>query len=398
MRRLRSKQITIALIIILMLFTNNSFAVETTSSRTRKIEDLKTIIDYIHRYYLEEVTDEQLFEGAYKGLFNTLDPYSNYLNPDEFRSLTTEIAESFGGVGIQLGIRDGKIIVIAPIIGAPAHRAGIKAGDEIVSVDNTNVRGMNFDRAINMILGKPGTKVILGIQRNEHKEVLYFEIVRELISVNSAQAYLISENIGYIALGQFNQKSGETVAKALEEFAGQNIKGIILDLRNNPGGLLEEAVNVAELFVPKGPIVHIEYKNKKIQSFYSETPKLGIPLAVLVNEGSASASEIVAGAIQDTKSGTIIGTKTFGKGTVQNLLPLNSGGAIKLTVANYMTPSKKKINGIGITPDIIIENHQKKDLENPDKLDDKALEALVQSYDDLQLKKAIEVIMAHYPN
>lgn len=381
-----------------MLFTNNSFAVETTSSRANKIEDLKTIIDYIHRYYLEEVTDEQLFEGAYKGLFNALDPYSNYLTPDEFRSLTTEIADSFGGVGIQLGIRDGRIIVIVPIMGAPAHKAGIKTGDEIVSVDNTDVRGMNFDRAINMILGKPGTKVTLGIQRNEHREVLYFEIVRELISVNSAQAYIISENIGYIALSQFNQKSGETAAKALKEFAGQNLKGIILDLRNNPGGLLEEAVNVAELFVPKGPIVYVEHKNKKIQSFYSKTPKLGIPLAVLVNEGSASASEIVAGAIQDTKSGTIIGTKTFGKGTVQSLLPLHSGGAIKLTVANYMTPSKKKISGIGITPDIIIENHQKKDLENLDKLDKKALEALVQSYDDLQLKKAIEVIMAHYAN
>ena len=392
MRCVRSKQITIALVIILMLFTNNSFAVETTSSRAAKIENLKTIIDHIHTYYLGEVTDEQLFEGAYKGLFNALDPYSNYLNPDEFKSLTIGTAESFGGVGIQLGVMDGKIIVIAPIIGAPAHRAGVKAGDEIVSVDNTNVRGMNFDRAINMIQGKPGTRVILGIQRNEHKEVLYFEIIRELITANSAQAYIIADNIGYIGLSQFNQKAGEAISKALKEFAGQNVKGIVLDLRNNPGGLLEEAVNVAEHFVPKGPIVHIEHKNKRIQSYLSETPKLGIPLVVLVNEGSASASEIVAGAIQDTKSGTIIGTKTFGKGTVQNLLPLNSGGAIKLTVANYMTPSKKKINGIGITPDIIIENHEKKDIDKLDKLDKKILEAFIQSHDDLQLKRAIEVI------
>ena len=351
------RRAAIVLCVILLLFTGPTFAGRSNPDKVNhNIEHLKEMINYIKDYYVGEVSEELLWEGAYKGLFRSLDPYSGYLNPHELTSLTMDTSDGFGGVGIQVSLEDGRITVRGLIVGGPADRAGMKPGDVIVAVDGVDVRKHTFEGAINLILGEPGTKVQLGIMRDGKPDILYIDIMRERISNKPVVHKVVSGNIGYILISQFNEKAGEQVEKALGDFTKKNVKGIILDLRNNPGGLLDEAVNVAELFVPKGPIVYIEYKNKELQSFSSITNKYPKPLVVLVNGESASASEIVAGAIQDTKSGIVLGTKTYGKGTVQSIIPVDNGGAVKLTIAKYMTAKKRNLHGAGITPDITVVN------------------------------------------
>ncbi len=353
------KQVLVLTLITLLLISGYVFGAEpskTFNNIDERIDYLKSMIKYIEANYANEITEEELMEGIYKGLFSTLDPHSNYFEPEAFESFNISTSGNFGGIGISVGVRDDRITVIAPLEGTPGDKAGVKAGDTIISVDDEDMSGYPLEKAVELMRGEPGTKVKLGIKRNNQDKVLYFDIIRDIIEINPVNYEILTEKLGYIKIVQFNDNTSENVDKALEEFKNKGVQGIILDLRNNPGGLVSEAVNVADSFVPKGPVVHIDRKNKERQTYNSTNEKIDIPVVVLVNGGSASASEIVAGAIQDTKSGTIVGTQTYGKGTVQTVTPITNGGGIKLTIAEYLTPNERSIDGVGIKPDIIVKN------------------------------------------
>ncbi len=321
-----------------------------------QIDFLKLLIEAANGLYYEEVDIQDLIDGAYKGVFDKLDPYSVYYTDDEYEDFDAEVTGTFGGIGVQIAVRDGFITVIAPLDGTPAYKAGIKTGDRVVEVDGADVRDVSIDKVASMMRGKPGTKIKLGIIREGYPSVMEFELTRGIIEVNPVTYEIIEEDIGYIRLSEFNEHAAEHVDEALEYFDAHGIEDIILDLRNNPGGIIGQCVDVAGRFMLKGPVVHIARRDAPWQTLQSGVEEQKYNLAVLVNGGSASASEIVAGAVQDTSAGVIIGTKTFGKGTVQQLLPLkDNNGFLKLTIARYMTPWGRNIDGEGITPDIIIE-------------------------------------------
>ena len=317
---------------------------------------LELVIRFVDANYYEEVDIQDLVDGAYKGIFNKLDPYSVYYTDEEYEDFDVQVTGTFSGIGIQMAVRDGYVTVIAPFDGTPAHRAGIRAGDRVVSVDDTDVRDIAIDKVANMIRGEAGTKVKIGILREGQPSVIYIELTREVIEINPVSYEVLEGDIGYIRLSEFNEHAGQHVDEALEHFDGLGIKDIILDLRNNPGGMVDQSVDIAGRFVPKGPVVHIERRSSPRQTLNSRLREQKYNLAVLVNGGSASASEIVAGAVQDTGAGILIGTKTFGKGTVQQVIKLKYGGHLKLTIAKYLTPNGRAIDGEGITPDIVLEN------------------------------------------
>jgi carboxyl-terminal processing protease len=365
----RITKLSIVFVLVLsILATGYSYAGEVKENieeLDKKLENLKVIIKTIEEYYKGDVTEEELMEGAYDGIFDVLDPHSTYFTPEEYKEFSLDMAGSFGGIGIQVGVRNSNITIIAPIEGTPGDKAGLRPGDIIKYVDDTAVSGDNLTKAVKLMRGEPGTKVRLGIIRPNNPEIQYFDIVRDVIKINPVKYEIIKNNIGYIKIISFNQNTNENVKKALEEFKEKDVKGIILDLRNNPGGILGEVVKISDYFLPEGsPIVHIDYKGDERLTHKAELPQFtDKPLAVLVNGGSASASEIFAGAMQDTKRGIIIGTKTYGKGTVQTSGALPDGGGIKLTIAEYLTPNERKIDGIGLTPDIVIKNPQNENKE-----------------------------------
>ena len=325
-------------------------------SLEEQMDFLELLIKAVDGLYYEDVDIQDLIDGAYKGVFNKLDPYSVYYTDEEYEEFDLEVTGTFSGIGVQIAMRDGFITVIAPLDGTPAHRAGIRAGDRIVSVDDMDVREISIDKVASMLRGEPGTKVKVGILREGQPSVIYFELTRETIEVNPVKYEVLEDKIGYIRLSEFNQHAGERVDGALAYFDGLGITDIVLDLRDNPGGMVDQSVDVASRFVPEGPVVHIDRRTAPRQTLNSHLEKPKYNLVVLVNGGSASASEIVAGAVQDTGAGTLIGTQTFGKGTVQQILPLENGSRIKLTIAKYLTPNGRAIDGVGITPDIVVEN------------------------------------------
>jgi len=321
-----------------------------------QMDFLEKLIRLVEAGYYREVDLQQLVDGAYKGVFNALDPYSLYYTGEEYEEFDIQVTGTFGGIGVQIAVRDGYITVVAPLHGTPAHRAGIRAGDRVVMVDDADVRDIPIDKVANMMRGEPGTGVKIGVLRDGQPSLLEFGLVREIIEVNPVTYEVLDDKIGYIRLTEFNEHATGKVDEALDYFDGLGIRDVVLDLRNNPGGMVDQAVDVAGRFVPKGPVVHIERRNAPRQTLNSRPGQQKYNLAVLVNQGSASASEIVAGAVQDTKAGTLIGTRTFGKGTVQQLYPLTNGGRVKLTMAKYLTPNERVIDGEGITPDIVVEN------------------------------------------
>ncbi len=339
----------------------------------QELEFLGNLLKLIKANYAYEVTEKQLIEGAMKGLFYNLDDYSNYYTEEEFKELNEIVSGDFGGIGIHIIEKNGNIEVVTPIKDTPGFKAGIQPGDIIVSVDDADIKGITSKKATELMRGEPGTKVKLGIVREGEPKVLYLDIVRELITINPIEYEILKDNIGYIKITEFNNHTLENVLKAMGHFNINKVDKIIFDVRNNPGGSLSEVINVLRFLVPRGPIVHVKYSDGEIETHYSYNDEVNFKLAVLVNKGSASASEIFAGAIQDTKVGTIIGTTTFGKGTVQTIVPLVNGGGIKLTIAEYLTANQNPVNKIGIKPDIVVENTTK---------------------EDLQLKKAIEVLKA----
>ncbi len=316
----------------------------------------------IEKNYFQKPSEEKLVEGAIKGIFMNLDPNSTYYTKEEFQNLIEELTGGFVGIGVYIKEEHGDIIITSIIEGGPAYKAGVKPGDKIISVDGKAIKDMSMEEIISLIQGQPGTKIKLGVKR-ENKSI-FLEVIRERIILSSVEYGILDNNIGYIKILQFSDTTLEHLVPILEQFDKRNISNIIIDLRNNPGGLLDEVVNILKLFIPEGPIIHIKYRGNVERTYYSNLKKPKYKLAVLVNERSASASEIFAGAVQDTKVGTIIGVPTYGKGTVQQLISLPYGDGMKLTIAEYLTPNNRNINNKGIKPDIIVEdNSGSKDLQ-----------------------------------
>lgn len=325
--------------------------------------------------YVENVSTDTLMSGAIKGTMNALgDPYSVYMDPKMYKEFMLDTKGSFGGVGLVLGVKDKTLMVVAPIEGTPGDKAGILSGDQILKIGSQDTKDLALDEAVNMIRGPEGSEVTLTISR-EGQEIKEYPLVRSTIQIKTVSGKMLENGIGYIRISMFNENTGEDLSKKLSEIEKQGLKGLILDLRNNPGGLLGESVKVASHFVPKGPVVSVVTNDGTRQTSFSPLEAIKYPLVILVNGGSASASEIVAGAVQDTGAGTLIGTKTFGKGSVQTVLPLDDASAVKVTIAKYYTPNDRSIHGVGIEPDIKV--------EMPD---------FKENGKDLQLEKAIEVL------
>ena len=362
-----SKKLCILLLAFALLIPNMSFATDASSiMQIQREPDLLFLIDtfqYIKSIYPFEIEDEQLIEGGLKGMLQTIDPYSNYYTPEEAIEIYKSLYGEFTGIGVYIEEKDSYINIKDIIKGAPSEKAGLQKDDLIISIDDKDIKGISLDNAHEMIQGQEGTKVKLGIRRGKKSKPIYIEVTRENVVKDPLEYEILENEIGYIKLYEFSQSSAAEMERVLEELDGKGITQIILDLRDNPGGLLDQAIEISRQFIPAGPIVHIKEKNKELVTHIStnKTPKY--KLIVLVNENSASASEIVAGAVKDTKAGTIIGKKTFGKGIVQSVIPLDNGGLLKLTTAEYLTPKKTSIHGIGIQPDIVVENKTNEDLQ-----------------------------------
>ncbi len=332
---------------------------ERTGHATETYEELKTfseVLTQVQKSYVEDTKVKDLVQGAIRGMLATLDPHSAYMTPEMYKEMQVETKGEFGGVGIQIGVKENRLAVIAPIEGTPAFRAGIKAGDYITKVNDESTKDLTLMDAVQKMRGPKGSKVHLTIQRDGMNDPLVFSLVRDTIKIESVKSKVI-DNIGYVRLTQFQESTGRDLLRALKQFHEQKLTSTILDLRNNPGGLLTAAVDVSEQFVGGGKlIVYTKGREGKKDEWFSKVKEqLGdSPMIVLVNEGSASASEIVAGALQDWGRAVIVGTTTFGKGSVQTILPLGDGSGLRLTTAKYYTPKGRSIQSTGITPDIIV--------------------------------------------
>ena len=332
-------------------------------------------VQVVKGQYVGTAEGPLLMTGSLKGMVNSLgDPYSVYLDPKMYNELMLETKGSFGGVGIVLGVRDKQLTVVAPIEGTPAEAAGILSGDLIMKIDGQDTKDMALDEAVGKIRGKEGSKVTLTIQR-DGKESQEYTLTRATIVLKSVSGKMLENGIGYIRLSMFSETTGNDFTQKMSELKEQGMTSLILDLRNNPGGLIGESVKVARLLVPQGPIVSVIGKDGERETSQSYLEKTPLPMVVLINGGSASASEIVAGAIQDSGAGKLIGVKTFGKGSVQRIIPLDKDSAVKITIAEYHTPKDRSIHGKGIEPDIVVEMPKDKDAKNDPQLD-KAIEVL----------------------
>ncbi len=328
------------------------------------LDELRTFTEIFAKIksdYVEPVDDKELLENAIRGMLEGLDPHSAYLDGDSYKDLQEGTSGEFGGLGIEVGMENGLVKVISPIDDTPAQKAGIKAGDLIIKLDDRSVKGMSLNDAVDIMRGKPGDPITLTIIRENEKKPLIITIVRDIIKIKSVRFETLEPGFGYLRISSFQSHTVEGLRQAIDQLKKDNsekLKGVILDLRNNPGGILNAAVGVSDMFLNKGMIVYTEgrIKNSKLKFNAKPNAKLpDVPLIVLVNAGSASASEIVAGALQDHGRGVIMGEKTFGKGSVQTILPMNNNAALKLTTARYYTPNGRSIQASGITPDIIID-------------------------------------------
>jgi carboxyl-terminal processing protease len=349
--------------------------------------------------YVEQVSMKDLIYGALNGMTKSLDPFSSFFTPKQYEGFRQETEGEFGGVGIEIGMEKGRPIVISPIEGTPAFRAGIKPGDVILEINGEDTSNMSLIDVVQRIRGKVGTKVQLTIYRKGMEKPMKIELERALIKIESVRWTTLGD-VGYIKLSQFNENVSVQVEKALKELTSQRVKGIILDLRNDPGGLLSEAVNVADLFLPEGKlVVYTRSRNGETQKYFARRKPAvpdELPVIVLINKGSASASEIVAGALQDYKRAIILGEKSFGKASVQNIIPLEDGSALKLTVAHYYTPLGRLIHNKGIVPDVQVAMDENQEEALQEAIRQKRLEGknglILIPEKDPQLSKAIELI------
>jgi carboxyl-terminal processing protease len=346
---------------VLVSIGHGVFAERDSTRATLPVEELRTFSDVFGRIkndYVVDVDDKELIEYAIRGMLSGLDPHSAYLDAEQFTELQVGTTGQFGGLGIEVGMENGFVKVIAPIDDTPAQRAGVQSGDLIIRLDDTPVKGMTLGEAVKVMRGKPGSEIELTIVREGLDRPLKINITRDIIKVKSVKARMLEPGYGYLRISQFQSKTAENLVDAIQDLKKENggpLKGIVLDLRNNPGGVLNGAVAVSDAFLVKGMIVYTEGRIADSRLRFNATPDdviNGAPLVVLVNQGSASASEIVAGALQDHKRAIIVGSRTFGKGSVQTILPLSSQSALKLTTARYYTPSGRSIQAEGIIPDI----------------------------------------------
>lgn len=328
---------------------------------TIPFEGLKTFSEVygrIRQDYVEPVADSKLLEDAIRGMLSGLDPHSSYLDQEQYNELKVGTTGQFGGLGIEVGMENGFVKVISPIDDTPAQKAGIKAGDLIIRLDDKPVKGMSLNDAVKTMRGEPGSEIVLTIVREGVEQPLKIKIVRDIIKVKSVKSRTLEEGYGYVRITSFQAKTGDSVVEAISDLKkGGDLKGLVLDLRNNPGGVLNAAVAVSDAFLENGLVVYTDGRIEDSKMKFNATPGdilKGAPIVVLINAGSASASEIVAGALQDHKRAIIMGEKTFGKGSVQTILPTSNGGAVKLTTARYYTPSGRSIQAEGITPDVPI--------------------------------------------
>ncbi len=335
------------------------------ASQTIPLEDIRSLSEVfgkVKQHYVEEIEDKELLENAIRGLLSGLDPHSAYLDKDAFTELREGTSGEFGGLGIVVGMKDGFVNVISPIDDTPAERAGVKSGDLIIRLDDKNVKGMTLEDAVSIMRGKPNTDIELTIVREGADKPLKIEITRAIIKIQSVRSKTLAKGFGYIRVSAFQERTGADLRKAISKLKKANnkkLKGLVLDLRNNPGGLLSAAVEVSDAFLEGGVVVSIKGRNESNTTTY-DAKGLDLineaPIVVLINGGSASASEIVAGALQDHKRAIIMGTLSFGKASVQTVVPLGNGSALKLTTARYYTPNGTSIQATGITPDIILDD------------------------------------------
>ena len=356
--------LVLGLIVGISLGTGSHVWAERTSAPADNripLEELRNfteVLDRIKQDYVEPVDDKTLLENAIRGMLSGLDPHSAYLDTDAFKELQVGTSGEFGGLGIEVGMEDGFIKVISPIDDTPAQRAGIRTGDLIIRLDDTPVKGMTLPEAVKKMRGKPNTEITLTIVRAGEEKPLKITVIRDVIQVKSVKSRLLEPGMGYVRITQFQAKTVQSLNQAIEQLKQENkgpLKGLVLDLRNNPGGVLNAAVEVADAFLDKGLVVYTEGRSEGTRQNFSATPGdvlQGAPMVVLVNGGSASASEIVAGALQDNRRAVIVGEQTFGKGSVQTILPLTNETAVKLTTARYYTPKGRSIQAEGIVPDI----------------------------------------------
>jgi carboxyl-terminal processing protease len=392
------------------------WSVTSVSAEGEGYEELRTfteVMSMVKKYYVEEVKPKDLVNGAIKGMLNSLDPHSSFMTPEAYKEMQVDTKGEFGGLGIQIGMKENMLTVIAPIEDTPAYKAGIKAGDKILKINNESTKDMSLQDAVTKMRGAPKTPVTLAIFREGWKDTKDFTIVRDIIKIKSIKSKVLENNIGYIKLSQFQEQTSDDLAAAISQLNEAKVSSLILDLRNDPGGLLNSAIDVTSQFLPKGKlVVYTKTKSGEKSEFFTSGDNVFLPqMIVLVNQGSASASEIVAGALKDWNRAVILGTQTFGKGSVQTVIPLSGGAGLRLTTAKYYTPKGTSIQNTGITPDIIVKlaakNGEKehrvlreKDLEGhlrneqkesvPDDEETAPLE--VDEKDDIQLQRAIDIL------
>ena len=348
------KKLIICFVILLSTITK----VYCENNIYKKIDIFGEVLEKINKEYVDDVDQSKIMDSAINGLLQSLDPYSAYMTPESFENMQTETSGEFGGLGIEVGMEAGVVKVISPIDNSPASKAGIKAGDYIVKINNSQVQGKSLMEAVELMRGPVGSSIEITVRRVGVKKALILNITREIIEVQSVKSKLINNNIGYLRLTSFNDNSSQQIKKKIDKLnKNESLKGYILDLRNNPGGLLSQAIKISDFFLENGEIVST--KSRKVsenRKWFAKKGDItnGKTLVVLINYGSASASEIVAGALKDHKRAIILGENSYGKGSVQSIIPLKNNGAIRLTIAKYYLPSGKSISEVGVTPDIEI--------------------------------------------
>lgn len=382
----------------------------------KNLEIFTDVLALIQRSYVEKVDSHELIYGAIRGMLATLDPHSSFLTPDMYEDMQADTHGEFGGLGIEITVKDHALIVVTPIEDTPAYSAGIKAGDQIVKINGQLTQDLEITQAVKLMRGPKGESVTLAIKRQGEKDLLTFTIVRDIIQLQSVKSRLLENHYGYVRVSQFQGRTGSDLQDQLKKLQQENsamLKGVILDLRNNPGGLLDQAVAVADLFLADGLIVYTEGRDPEAQLKFTANPvdtEPDYPLVVLINGGSASAAEIVAGALQDHGRAIIMGEQSFGKGSVQTIIPLGDDSGLRLTTARYFTPSGRSIQARGITPDIIVPQLNLPQVDEAQQLREKDLQhhfkALPESdarpgdknkqdsevTDDYQLKRALELL------
>tara|TARA_B100001146_G_C16166545_1_gene428104 strand:+ start:410 stop:1552 length:1143 start_codon:yes stop_codon:yes gene_type:complete len=351
------KKICSTLLIFILLISNAKIAFSATDKDIyKKIDLFGEVLDRINKEYVEDIDQSEVMDAAINGVLQSLDPYSAYMSPETLQNMQTETSGEFGGLGIEVGMEAGVVKVISPIDGSPAYEVGVKAGDYIVKINEHQVQGKTLIEAVDLMRGPVGSDIEITVRRRGVKKAIIFKITREIIKIQSVKSKKIDDGIGYIRLTAFNENSSAQVKKKINEFdKDKNIKGYILDLRNNPGGLLTQAIKISDFFLSDGEIVSTKSKKEsENRKWFAKKGDLinGKALIVLINYGSASASEIVAGALKDHKRAILVGENSYGKGSVQSIIPLKNKGAIRLTVSKYYLPSGTSISEIGVTPDI----------------------------------------------